>query len=390
MVGAVAVLLTCVSGFGFYSLTVFVHALTADGVFTLEQVSRGSSVYLVTAGLGGVAVAALLSRVDVRWVLAAGTVVMAAGLALIGRAETPTALYGANLLLGLGQAGAGVVPGTTVVARWFVHNRGTAMAVASTGLSLGGIVVAPLVGLALQHGSLRAVTAGSALVLLVVCLAAAAFVLPRPSGDPGLEALQQQGFSRREALRTQAFWGVSVAMTLAVLAQLGGLIHLYTMVTERASEGVAGAALSCVALGSLSGRFLGGWVLTRVATSAFFRGLLLTQCAALLVLATGDGAGVLLVSSTLFGLTIGNVVLSHPLLLGELFGLRDFARVLSFSGLVSTVGTAGGPLLVGQLAASGGGYRAGFAAAALASLLGAVVLHLTARGSGPAPVEQPV
>jgi len=379
VVGAVAVLLACVAGFGFYSLTVFVHALTADGVFTLAEVSRGSSVYLVTAGLGGVAVAALLARLDVRWVLGGGAVVMAAGLALLGRADVTAELYAADFLIGLGQAGAGVVPGTTVVARWFVTNRSTAMAVASTGLSVGGIVVAPLVGFALQHRSLREVTAGSAAVFLVVCLLAASFVRSHPPDDAEAEEAQQQGISRREAMRTRTFWGISAAMTLAVLAQVGGLTHLYTMVSERGSESLAGGALSAVALGSLSGRFLGSWVLARVSSSVFFRALLAGQFAALAVLALADGAVLLLASSALFGLTIGNVILTHPLLLGEVFGLRDFARVLSFSGLVSTLGTAGGPLVVGQLAASAGGYRVGFLAAGTASLLGAVVLQLTAR-----------
>jgi predicted MFS family arabinose efflux permease len=368
-----------VAGFGFYSLTVFVHALTADGVFTLEQASRGSSLYLVTAGLGGVAVAALLARLDVRWVLGGGAVLMAVGLLLLGQADQPRELYTADLLIGLGQAGAGVVPGTTVVARWFVHNRGTAMAVASTGLSVGGIVVAPLVGLALQRHSLRSVTAVSSVVFLAVCLLAVTFVRARPPGEAEDDDAQQQGLSRREALRTGTFWGVSAAMTLAVLAQVGGLTHLYTMVSERGSASVAGGALSSVALGSLSGRFLGSWVLARVSTSVFFRVLLVVQAGSLAVLATGSSAAVLLASSALFGLTIGNVILTHPLLLGEVFGLRDFARVLSFSGLVSTAGTASGPLVVGQLAASAGGYRLGFLAVGAASLAGAVVLHLTAR-----------
>ena len=379
VVAAVAVLLACVAGFGFYSLTVFVHALTADGVFTLAEVSRGSSVYLVTAGLGGVAVAALLARYDVRWVLSGGAVLMAGGLALLGRADVPSELYAADLLIGLGQAGAGVVPGTTVVARWFVSNRGTAMAVASTGLSVGGIVVAPLVGLALQHRSLGEVTAVSAVVFLVVCLLAASFVRSHPPVDETTEDVQQQGMSRRQALGTLTFWGVSAAMTLAVLAQVGGLTHLYTMVSERRSASLAGGALSAVALGSLSGRFLGSWVLSRVSSSAFFRALLIAQSGALAVLAVTDDGVVLLAGSALFGLTIGNVILTHPLLLGEVFGLRDFARVLSFSGLVSTLGTAGGPLLVGQLADGAGGYRVGFLAAGTASLLGAVVLQLTAR-----------
>ena len=161
--------------------------------------------------------------------------------------------------------------------------------------------------------------------------------------------------------------------------QVGGLTHLYSLVTERSGEAVAGASLSCVALGSLAGRFLGGAVLARVSVSAFFRLLLVVQSASLVVLAAADSGRVLLGASLLFGLTIGNVLLVHPLLLGETFGLRDFARVLSLSGLVATAGVTCGPLVVGLLRNASGGYGTGYLAAGSSSLLGAVLLHLTVR-----------
>lgn len=388
VVAAVAVLLCCVSGFGFYSLTVYVHALTTgEGPFTLAEVSRATSVYLLSTGLAGVGAAALLARRDARLVLAGGAVVMATGLALVGRVTEPWQLYGAYVLLGLGQAGTGLVPGTTVVARWFVVKRGPAMALASTGLSVGGIAVAPFVAALVSRYPLSTVTPVAAAVFLVLCLLATAAVVPDPAArglapDGGLASqvpAEPDGVTRRVAVRTGLFWGISTTQTLAVLAQVGGLTHLYSLVSERGSEAVAGVALSCVAVGSFGGRFLGGLVLTRVSSGTFFRLLLVAQSGALLVLATSGGPRVLLGAALLFGLTIGNVLLVHPLLVGEVFGLRDFARVLSFSGLVATAGVTSGPLVVGLLRDATGGYLAGYVAAGSASLLGAVVLHLTLR-----------
>lgn len=388
VVGAVAVLLCCVSGFGFYSLAVYVHALTTgDGPFSLAVVSRATSLYLLATGLAGVGAAALLARRDARLVLAGGAVVMAAGLALVGRVTEPWQLYAAYALLGLGQAGAGLVPGTTLVARWFVVRRGPALALASTGLSMGGIAVAPFVAAMVSRYPLSTVTPIAAAVFLVLCLLASAAVVPDPADrglapDGGLVGdvpAEPDGVTRAVAVRTQAFWGLSAAQTLAVLAQVGGLTHLYSLVSERGSEGVAGAALSFVAIGSLTGRFLGGLVLTRLTSGSFFGLLLLVQSGALLVLASSEAPRVLLGAALLFGLTIGNVLLVHPMLIGELFGLRDFARVLSFSGLVATAGVTSGPLVVGLLRDATGSYFSGYLAAGSASLLGAVVLHLTLR-----------
>ena len=388
VVAAVAVLLCCVSGFGFYSLSVYLRALTSGGGgFTLAEVSRATSLFLLSTGLAGVGAAALLARIDARLVIAGGAVVMACGLGLVGLVSEPWQLYAAYVLLGTGQAGVGIVPGTTVVARWFVVRRGPAMALATTGLSVGGIAVAPLVALLLQDHPLRTVTPVAAVVFLLLCLVATAFIVPDPAlrglaPDGGIapdEPVEPDGVTRAQALRTAAFWGMSATQALAVLAQVGGLTHLYSLVTERSGDAVAGASLSCVALGSLVGRFLGGAVLSRVSVSAFFRLLLVVQSASLVVLAAADSGRVLLGASLLFGLTIGNVLLVHPLLLGETFGLRDFARVLSLSGLVATAGVTCGPLVVGLLRNASGGYGTGYLAAGSSSLLGAVLLHLTVR-----------
>ena len=86
VVAAVAVLLCCVSGFGFYSLSVYLRALTSGGGgFTLAEVSRATSLFLFSTGLAGVGAAALLARIDARLVIAGGAVVMACGLGLVGR-----------------------------------------------------------------------------------------------------------------------------------------------------------------------------------------------------------------------------------------------------------------------------------------------------------------
>ncbi len=388
MVAAVAVLLCCVSGFGFYSLAVYVHALTTgDGPFSLAVVSRATSLYLLSTGLAGVGAAALLARRDARLVLAsAAPSSWRSGLALVGRVSEPWQLYGAYVLLGLGQAGAGLVPGTTVVARWFVVRRGPAMALASTGLSVGGIAVAPLVACSWRatrcRPSPRSRPASSWSCACSrrrpSCPTRRRAVWPRTAATSRPCRVEPDGVTRAVAVRSRVFWGISAAQTLAVLAQVGGLTHLYSLVAER-DHRVARQASRCRAWrrAASAGRFLGGLVLGRLSASAFFRLLLVLQAASLLTLAAGTGPRLLLGAALLFGLTIGNVLLVHPLLLAEVFGLRDFARVLSLSGLVATAGVTSGPLVVGLLRDATGSYLPGYLAAGSASLLGAGVLHLT-------------
>ena len=49
------------------------------------------------------------------------------------------ALYVVYVVMAIGFALVGLIPGTTLVTRWFHERRAFALAVASTGLSFGGL-----------------------------------------------------------------------------------------------------------------------------------------------------------------------------------------------------------------------------------------------------------
>jgi MFS family permease len=109
------------------------------------------------------------------------------------------------------------------------------------------------------------------------------------------------------------------------------------------------------------------------------------QAAALVALAVLDGRTALLVTSVAFGLTVGNLLMLHPLLLAERFGVLDYGRIYSRSQLVATLGVAVGPLFIGALHDVVDGYGIAFAVAGAASLLAAGVLCT----SGPTAVRPP-
>jgi predicted MFS family arabinose efflux permease len=84
----------------------------------------------------------------------------------------------------------------------------------------------------------------------------------------------------------------------------------------------------------------------------------------------------LLAGTVLFGLTMGNSLMMHPLLLAERFGTREYGRIYSTSQLVTMIGVAGGPAAIGYMYEAAGGYALPFMAGAVVSLVGLVVLAL--------------
>ena len=119
---------------------------------------------------------------------------------------------------------------------------------------------------------------------------------------------------------------------------------------------------------------MGGWLLTRLAlrpTSLAWFGL---QAVGLSSLALMDSRAGLLVSASLFGFSVGNVLLLQPVVLADVFGVRDYPRVFATSQLVSTIGVAGGPLQLGLLRDLTDGYGAAYLTAAAVSLAASAVV----------------
>ena len=110
-------------------------------------------------------------------------------------------------------------------------------------------------------------------------------------------------------------------------------------------------------------------------------GSLVLQTVGLAWMSVADGASALLCASAVFGFTVGNLLMLQPLLLAEAFGVRDYGRIYSLSMLLTTLGVAGGPVVLGLLHDLTAGYLLSFLMAALVSVLayGALI------SSGPVP-----
>lgn len=382
VVAGVFAMLAVSSGIGFYGLSVYLRALTGEG-FSVGTVSTATAVFFVFSGLTGLPIGAWTSSRDVRPLVAAGAVASAVSLLLLGRLTSAWQLYAVYALFGAGFAASGLVPGTTLVARWFDRRRSVALSVASTGLSAGGVALTPVVATLIDRHGLRTVAPLLALAFVVLVVPVTALTLrpapvaPHPDGGTPRPA---DGDAVADAVRTRFFAAVTGAHLLAMLAQVGGMAHLYNLVSERRGAPLAATALSVLAVSSLLGRLAGGALATRVPLRVLAVVLATVQGAALLLLAAAHSSAAVLLATVLFGVTVGNLLMLHPLLLAERFGVRDYARIYARSQLVATIGIAAGPAAAGLLRDALAGYGAAFGLLGAGSVAAGAVL----LSSGPA------
>lgn len=392
VVAAIFVIMTVSSGLGFYNVSVFLNALVRDSGYDVGTASLMTALFFLVGGLSGLVVGRLIDRFDPRFTICAGALLAAGGMIAIGNASTTAQLVASYVLFSIGFASSGLVPCTTVVARWFHRKRATALSIASTGLSLGGITLTPFsaalidrVGLHDAMGWLALLyVAGVAPVTILVLRASPAAIGLQPDGNPAPptgHTTTPDGVPYAVAVRTRFFLLMTAAFTLILMSQVAGMAHQFNLVAERLDRDLAATAVAALAASSLTGRLIGGWLLSRISIRNFAFAMIAQQVVGLAALGVAATPGTLIAVSIFFGLTIGNLLMLLPLTVAEVFGVRDYGKLYSTAQVVSQLGISLGPALIGLLHDHTGGYAAPLFAVSGLSICGGVLLLM----AGPFP-----
>ena len=374
------------AGMIFYAMSVLLEALVATRGFSVAQISGANTMFLVVGGLAGIAVGELISRFDARYCIAFGSLFIAVIYYLLPAAQSLFTIYLAYAALGLGYAMTALVPATTLVARWFVRRRALAIALTQSGLSLGGIILTPYLARMLELDGMDAMRAPWALAVILFNIPLALILLRptpqtmglNPDGDGDNQQAEnntQTGFSAAEAMKSRFFRLSAAAAFLALMAQVGTIAHIFKWGLERAGDETAAITVALLAVCSLTGRLVCGAVLDRLNLFVFVLVIYALQATAMFGMAMVEGDLAVLLFTAFFGFTVGNILMSQPLLVASAFGVRDFPRILSVHQLAMNGGVALGPVAIGLMYDFGGGYGNAFVFVGLCSLAALVFLY---------------
>lgn len=379
--------LTVTSGLSFYGLAVYLNAFSNERGWSLSSISLATTVFFVTGGVVGLVVARAISRFDVRHVMLVGSVLGAAALAMLGQVSSPWMLYVDYVIFSIGFAAAGLIPVTTVVTRWYVTGRSMALSIASTGLSVGGMVLTPMAKWLTDELTLASATPILAVIWLVGTVPVTIWMIkpdPAPMGwlpdgrraAPNHVHRQPGGAVFADAVHSRFFRLLAVAFVLLMGAQVGGLQQIVKLTEERAGPTAAAFIVLIISGMSVVGRLIAGRNIHRAPMGTIAVVLGVIQGLMLLALAFANATWLFFLVAAVFGATIGNVLMLQSLIIGQHFGVRDYARLFSRLQLVVVLGTAGGPFLLGWLYDLSGNYVVSYVVAGGLSILGAAVMWL--------------
>ena len=373
-------------GFGLYGHGVYVAELQRLHGWPAAVISSASSLTFVLSNIFATFTNELIARLGSKRLILLGIAALSASTVLLAFATSAWQLYVAFILMSLGWTGMGVVVLATVVSSWFVHRRGLAISIAFNGASCGGVIVAPLLLLLVEKtGFTAAMLTVTTIMVVVLTPVVFAWISPcQPTidlaerGIRGLSASQtpdaQKNMTRMLIMRRLAFWTISVPFALALVAQIGFIVHQIALLEPKLGRHGAGFAVALTTSMAVIGRFCLGMVVDRLNPRLVTTVSLASQAAALLVITQTDKAAALFAACSVFGFTIGNLITLPPLIIHREFNATDFTVVMGLSTAFSGTVGALGPGLVGLVRSLSGGYAVGLTLCIALELVAAVVV----------------
>ncbi|MBN8988793.1 MAG: MFS transporter [Rhizobiales bacterium] len=377
-------------GFGLYGHGVYLAELQRLNGWPAALISGASTLSLLLANIFAAFTNELVARLGPKRLVLSGMAALAASMVLLALSVAPWQLYIAFALMSLGWIGMGTIVSATIVSLWFIRRRGLAISLAFTGASFSGVIVTPaLVYLVERFGFTAAMLTGTAVMVAVLVPVTMAWIGPPSAAGPAdplrAEAPAAPGdVSRANLIRRVAFWTISIPFALALVAQIGFIVHQIAMLEPTIGRANAGFAVSVMTFMAIAGRFGLGMVVDRFDPRRVAALSILSQAAALLTMLHFDAVPVVLAACAVFGFSVGNLITLPPLIMHREFSAASFVVVMGLSNAISgTIGSLG-PAFLGVVQSWSGGYGTPIAFCVALQLIAAVIVL---RGGSGEPLE---
>jgi MFS family permease len=373
------------------ALFLFGFALYGQGIYLVELqrlngwppalISGASTLSFLLSNILATFTSEFVDRLGAKRLVLLGIAALAASMAMLASATTVWQLYAAFILMSLGWIGMGTVVIATVVSQWFVRRRGLAISLAYTGASFGGVVATPLLVLLVDRmGFAAAMLIAAAVTVAVLVPVALAWIGPSSQAGETSPPSQSQSppamadISRVKLMRSLAFWTISLPFALALVAQIGFIVHQIALLEPKVGRSSAGLAVSIMTFMSIAGRFGLGMVVDRLDPRLVAAASIVSQAAALLAIRQTDTVPIILAASAVFGFSVGNLITLPPLIIHREFSTASFVVVMSLSTAISGTVGALGPGLIGMIRGWSSDYNAALLACIALQLVAAAIV----------------
>lgn len=364
----------------FYGNTFFVPALQMEHGWSASTVSSAIALFFWLAIPVTLAFGWIADKFGTRLAVAYSGLAVGGGIAAMGQLSKPWQLYAAYALIATGYPLMATPAISASLVPWFGPKMGLPLSLALTGASVGGALSVPLMvnGSALYGFPTVAFAVG--LLVAGTILPLGLFVLRRPSdAQKPPSAKVETSFTAKQALVTSRFWRIAIAGGLGLGAQVGYLSHQLAIGSDVASVDYAAYAVSLGVACGAAGRLITGYLSTRVPVKWLTVVTYLMQGLGIGVLSFANQPFDLYLGASIAGFFIGNIVMLPPLLLREAFGPAAYGKLYGFANIAFYTMAGIGSALAGSLRDVTGAYTLALFTFVAFDLLAALILALSPK-----------
>ena len=390
----------------FHAMGIWFVALEAQFGWNRTQLSLAFAFTRVEGGLLGPIEGYLTDRVGTRRMVLIGLLILGGGFLLFAQVQHLWMFYVAFLVMALGQGLGGWLPITTMLNNWFVRQRAMAMGWSNSGSRLGALLLIPLLAWVMDPDYGRLGWTLTATILGIIFLVAALPVSRlirnrpedynlRPDGDPpnppplageGTRATTQPrpdtvDFTVAQAIRTQAFWCISLGHSLTAVVIVALMTHLAPLLTDEGfSLQTAGWVVTVYTAVSMVFQVVGGYVGGRIPKNlGMFMFSSIQAGAVLIIVAFPSDIVMVYVFAVLFGIGFGGTSPLATSIRGDYFGRASFGKILGLSSVPMNILLLGASPFAGLMYDLNGDYTIAFESLAALNFLGAVLLLMARK-----------
>jgi sugar phosphate permease len=395
---AAAVLgMTVGEGMVFSSFGLFVEPLEDEFAWARAEVALGFSVSLLVSGMVAPVVGRAADRFGVRRLVLLGTVLTGLSFLLLATVSNLWEWYVFLAINAAVRQMIAYIPFQVLMARWFVRRRATALSILGGGMSLGAVVMVPIMTVVIEAVEWEGAFVFAGIVVTLLFVPLALFVIRdqppadadevQPARTPNAApADTTRGLSLGAALRTRMFWVLTLAITGFFYGVVGWMVHA---VPYYESVGLSGAwaagVVSLTSAGAIVAMLLYGRYANRFARvegpSVVFSLLLGTAMIALLVGGGAIWSIALFIVLFLLGFAAGPLL--EPLVLMRSFGLSSYGTILGASFTLQALGLVVAPTAAGAVYDATNSYDWALVMFAISAAISGVLFLLASRIAPP-------
>ena len=375
----------------FQGLGTFLVAFERQFRWTRTQMSGAFALARAEGAVLGPIEGWLIDRLGNRRMILIGYIIMGIGFLLFSQVNSLWQFYAVFMLITLGSGLGGWLAMISMVNNWFIRKRSLAIAAAMSGVHIGAFMVWPL-AFGIENYGFRWTTFAIGVFMLVIIGPVAKAVRNRPE-DMGLQpdgdsefganrsARDESGddsepeFTARQALRTRAFWALTIVHLSSSISIVTLALHLAPKLTDMGFS-LSGAAVIPIVytLVALPAQFLAGYVADRFPKPLVTFVFLVFQASGIMVIAFAETALLAYIFAVLYGIGFGGRIPLLTAIRGDYFGRKAFATIMGLSQVPNNILMIFAPLFAGFMYDLQQSYFVPFFTFAILAFMGAALM----------------